>query len=586
MDDRFSDKTIFEKGTTYQADTSQVLSGEKTSESVNQKWRANAPLLARGVQDGLIMYHAMPFNRYWVHRCRQVLTNMEISGSNWLDIDPNEKNELNTAKTNKLITAASKATLTPHHSLVKDYLLCNGKKVSVENFPNINLKNYNFFNIPKDKKGGYANQTGNKYNVRSQISGTTHYAVFNSLSSKKLPDLFNFENLSPRFIRGLNFSFSKDQVDVDDDNSYIISDEVNFDTKNNRVDTLWQSSSTYIMGYCDDSKFLDMKDLFGKKSKFFQKNISEVKLYPSSFDYLDKKWKHYHLLFSVDSGDRNGTNQIYIAKSKCRNQGVYGREDLESNILFKNVSSDGTLGNDWIDYCSYNESGKQNVSYFLNFQPIPTVGLFYDSKVDGEYNEYDFSNFYYYDAEGTLHKINTTKEETKNQQKIKMNEAEGIWPISVAGKASFSMQHTHFWQRKRDSQSWNGSDKYDDEYGELFKHDVSKYYFHGTPITTETDKQTYSPKSGYLWRTMTSLPLTNCEKLGCGDLTNYDPTVVKEEISQNDPDYYTYHNVTDQWRETKSFKKDNNYPGTKTKIKTTDNSPYPSHINLLPLIKL
>ena len=329
-----------------------------------------------------------------------------------------------------------------------------------------------------------------------------------------------------------------------------------------------------------------MKDLFGKKSKFFQKNISEVKLYPSSFDYLDKKWKHYHLLFSVDSGDRNGTNQIYIAKSKCRNQGVYGREDLESNILFKNVSSDGTLGNDWIDYCSYNESGKQNVSYFLNFQPIPTVGLFYDSKVDGEYNEYDFSNFYYYDAEGTLHKINTTKEETKNQQKIKMNEAEGIWPISVAGKASFSMQHTHFWQRKRDSQSWNGSDKYDDEYGELFKHDVSKYYFHGTPITTETDKQTYSPKSGYLWRTMTSLPLTNCEKLGCGDLTNYDPTVVKEEISQNDPDYYTYHNVTDQWRETKSFKKDNNYPGTKTKIKTTDNSPYPSHINLLPLIKL
>lgn len=92
---------------------------------------------------------------------------MEISGSNWLDIDPNEKNELNTAKTNKLITAASKATLTPHHSLVKDYLLCNGKKVSVENFPNINLKNYNFFNIPKDKKGAYANQTGNKYNVRS-----------------------------------------------------------------------------------------------------------------------------------------------------------------------------------------------------------------------------------------------------------------------------------------------------------------------------------------------------------------------------------------------------------------------------------
>ena len=193
---------------------------------------------------------------------------MEISGSNWLDIDPNEKNELNTAKTNKLITAASKATLTPHHSLVKDYLLCNGKKVSVENFPNINLKNDKFFVI--SQKGAYAtkNTTTNKYNVydysKDTYKGKTHYAVFNSLSSKKLPDLFNFENLSPRFIRGLNFSFSNTKGD-----SYIISDEVNFDTKINRVDTLWQSSSTYIMGYCDDSNFLDMKDLFGKKSKFF-----------------------------------------------------------------------------------------------------------------------------------------------------------------------------------------------------------------------------------------------------------------------------------------------------------------------------
>ena len=92
---------------------------------------------------------------------------MEFSGSNWLDIDPNEKNELNTAKTNKLITAASKATLTPHHSLVKDYLLCNGKEVSVANFPNINLKNDKFFDI--SQKGSYAtkNTTTNKYNIRT-----------------------------------------------------------------------------------------------------------------------------------------------------------------------------------------------------------------------------------------------------------------------------------------------------------------------------------------------------------------------------------------------------------------------------------
>ena len=85
---------------------------------------------------------------------------------------------------------------------------------------------------------------------------------------------------------------------------------------------------------------------------------------------------------------------------------------------------------------------------------------------------------------------------------------------------------------------------------------------------------------------MTSLPLTNCEKLGCGDLTDYDENVDKEEKLPDDPDYYRYNNVTDQWRKTITHKKDNIYSDRSDKIKTTDNSPYPSHINLLPLIKL
>jgi hypothetical protein len=42
------------------------------------------------------------------------------------------------------------ATLTPTHSLAKDYLLCNGSKISFENFPNINPTNENLF---KTKNG-------------------------------------------------------------------------------------------------------------------------------------------------------------------------------------------------------------------------------------------------------------------------------------------------------------------------------------------------------------------------------------------------------------------------------------------------
>lgn len=595
MVDRFSDTSILSNTPTYQAD-SKTLSTNSTG------WRANAPLLARGVQDGLIMYHAMPFNRYWFHRCRQVLSNMEISGSAWADIHSDEKNELNTAKSKKLITAASKATLTSHHSLVKDYLLCNGKEINVTNFPNINLKNDKFFNI--SQKGAYAEQSSNKYKVRTQELGTTHYAVFNSLF-KKLPDLFNFENLSPRFIRGLNFSFNKGS-------SYIISGEVKFgDGTQNRVDTLADSSSTYMMGYCGTTELTQNTDVFGKTSKFFPKEITEVsRLYNSSYDYLDRKWKHYHLLFSVDSSDRKGTNELIIAKSEYHNNGKYGREGLDPNpktrfrpdwesiingvnkeieeenqknyfnVLVKNVDSEGKLPNEWIQYCLYNEDGILKKTHYLNFQPIPTVGLFFNSAVDNKCDTYDFENYYYYDAEGEKHSIgnlNDISAKKLNQLKIKMNEAEGIWPISVAGKASFSMRHKHTWVRKRR----HGTDQ---EYGDLLKNDVGKYYFHGTQV--DTDNGTYSPAAGYLWRTMTSLPLTNCEKLGCGDLTDYDENVDKEEILPDDPDYYRYNNVTDQLRKTLTHKKDNNYPGTSTEIKTTDNSPYPSHINLLPLIKL
>lgn len=574
MDDRFSDISIFDKGTTYQAEPSKVLSGKDTSKKEEQKWRANAPLLARGVQDGIIMYHAMPFNRYWFHRCRQVLANMKKSGESWADINSDEKNELNIAKNNGLITAASQATLTPHHSLVKDYLLCNGKEVNVKNFPNINLKNDKFFNI--SQKGAFATQTGNKYNVRSQISGTTHYSVFESLS-KKLPDLFNFTDFAPRFIRGLNFSFNNGS-------SYIISDEVKFgdgtqDTQN-RVDTLAKSSSNFIMGY-SEKDLTSSKDILGKASKYFKKEITDVsECYSSSFDYLDKKWKHYHLLFSSDSSSRSEIDNTRIAETLKSNEGSWARIKLDNskNILFENVYK-GDLSNDWLQYCFCHGGGGMINNYFSSFQPIPTAGLILLSTViTNNSPNVVWRKYYYNDAEGNLHSL--SEKYNEKQLKIKMNEADGIWPISYSGKASFSMFHNHTWRRKRTS---TFKKRWDWEHGSLYKYDVGKYTFHGK---TGVDNGTLVPTKGYIWRTMTSLPLINCHKLACGDLSKFNSSVYKnkDKISPSDPDYYTYHNVTDQWRESKKFTQTNDYNGIG--FKTEENIPFPSHINLLPLIKL
>lgn len=577
-DDRFNDISIFDKGTTYQADKSQVLSGKKTDE-INQQWRANAPLLARGVQDGIIMYHAMPFNRYWFHRCRQVLANMKKSGESWADMNSDEKNELNIAKNNGLITAASQATLTPHHSIVKDYLLCNGKVVNVTNFPNINLKNDKFFNI--SQKGAFATQTGNKYNVRSQISGTTHYAVFTSLG-KKLPDLFNFTDFAPRFIRGLNFSHNA--------NNYCVTNEVNIDKKENTDDKLEKSTSNHTMGY-SGTDLTSSKDILGKTSKYFPKEITDVsECYASSFDYLDKKWKHYHLLFSSDSSSRNKIDNTRIAETLKSKEGKWARLKLNGskNILFENVyNSDlpdeqlrnGDLSNDWLQYCFCHGGGGMINNYFSSFQPIPTAGLILLSTViTNNSPNVVWRKYYYNDAEGNLHSL--SEKYNEKQLKIKMNEADGIWPISYSGKASFSMFHNHTWRRKRTS---TFKKRWDWEHGSLYKYDVGKYTFHGK---TGVDNGTLVPTNGYIWRTMTSLPLINCHKLACGDLSKFNSSVYKDKdkISPSDPDYYTYHNVTDQWRESKKFTQTNDYDGIG--FETEENVPFPSHINLLPLIKL
>jgi hypothetical protein len=137
-----------------------VLSGKRTYGCLDE----TAPILGQGVQEGLIMYHAMPLHRYWFHRCRQILYNIErwkemiankydvenISWRDYPDLIP-EVGDILEAKDDNLITKACKASITPHHSLVKDFLFCNGQTVKFENYPNMSLTNTNL--LQNDKQG-------------------------------------------------------------------------------------------------------------------------------------------------------------------------------------------------------------------------------------------------------------------------------------------------------------------------------------------------------------------------------------------------------------------------------------------------
>ena len=69
------------------------------------------------------------------------------------------------------------------------------------------------------------------------------------------------------------------------------------------------------MGY-SNTDLTSSKDILGKVSKYFPKEITDVSTcYASSFDYLDKKWKHYHLLFSSDGSSRSEIDNTCIAET-------------------------------------------------------------------------------------------------------------------------------------------------------------------------------------------------------------------------------------------------------------------------------
>ena len=144
----------------------------------------NAPILGTEVPRGIIMYHAMPFHRYWFHRTRQALRafierrkydegfsfeDFEQSDFESFDdyvvlknkLNPNsweeenkiadEIDRLQSYYENGLISPCPMGTVSSVQSLAKNFVLCNGQTVKFQNFPNISLTNDAIFNtIQKD----------------------------------------------------------------------------------------------------------------------------------------------------------------------------------------------------------------------------------------------------------------------------------------------------------------------------------------------------------------------------------------------------------------------------------------------------
>lgn len=605
--------------------------GDVTLSNDKTLWdKDTAPLLGNGVQEGMIMYHAMPFHRYWFHRCRQIIYNMERwetlyaqknnnnKPNNWSQYTGiiNDVQEIKDAKASGLITGTCKASITPHHSLVKDFLLCNGKEASFLNFPNINLSNYNLFKINNPGKEVEIDDTTKCFPERNKEDDTsqtwtsgTYKALCetsNENSKIKLPNLFSFDEAYPRFIRSFDWEINDD-----------VNTTVNFGETTTYSSEDWKDPTRIIL-HSDKQESVSVlqKDILGKKLSIdIKKPFKTYGLHYFNFDILSPKPKHRHYLFSSVSGGNDSKNTSFYTKTLYEygySSLSYKATPLNGGLPSGNFNfSTTTWGYDWLDYCI-----NLNRTHFQAFTPIPNLGMMlwngdiYTGSTKGSLTaiENGTTNFGFINAQNqqymfdsnfklsktvnnvSLQNVSTvdynnlnivrTQRFKRKQQSIKLNESESMIPISSQGFARYQIITNHKWKRKKSWGSRATGRKWDTEYGTSIINNVGGYQLKSFTGSGE--------KIG--WSCYTSLPYENTEYLGYGN-----PNLISDDYldlnynshnkTKNPADYYINHNVTDKWKQTNVVRNKKVFYGGK-KIDANIESPYPSYMNLIPLIRL
>ena len=598
-------------------------------DDATHSYKEKAPILGTEVARGLVTYHAMPFHRYWFYRTRQALRNsIERRKMSITDVYKEYK-ESGNGKTldeyiikikgirgdsyaqgntiakeiDKLANYFDKGLLTPAdmasvgfaHSLVKNFLLCNGRTVKFSNFPNISLTNEAIYDTGNFIGATAVFDTTNKtFAHKTLVEGSAEYALAQSSGGAtiKLPNLFALYEKTPRFIRGLNW-----KNNLSDNNIVTIF---------NKLD----GNSSY--DYINENDFANLKLFKDKDFAISSKGFKSVnKLYFHTFDHLIEKEEHYHSLFSSVEGDTSGTLYTLLNKADCGNtrrgyphhygwrQGTflnydrtYSTLELFNNTGYRFLGGNANDNNAWSKYCMdlFNGENVYTGAKFCNFTPIPNMGLYlYNTSICnntgticGNSRGHNTGCFGFVDANGTEHwvseaQISVTYEDcvnsTANTKKYdlekerrkffvkKLNEAEGFIPISWYGKASGKVQITYSRDERNGSKS-SSRNTYDDHF-----YNIAGY------------KMAAPRKTSSKWRCLSSIPYLNPYKLGVGDIAKYIDNIKKNDETV---DYYDINCVTQLPTEDKL----KNYKFGGNIVQVDESCPTPAHMNLLPLIRI
>ena len=614
-------------------------------------WKDKAPILGTETTRGSILYHAMPFHRYWFHRTKQVLRNF-IERQKLMNNDTNTENENQDTFTNdekylemkELLGFLNDELITPNPiasrnyavSLSKNFVICNGKTLSFDNYPNISLQNEKFFNFGDSYT---ATLTNGKFTQKEFKSGEAFYHLAMSTSGDaqiiNVPNLFALYEKSPRFIRGLNW-----KNPTNDDAIVKIIDKSNVNHEQNYVlttnATAEEQTGTYNQeiyeGY-SITKVLDKCD----------------KPYFHTYDNLIQKEQHQHHLFSSDEGGsglpkNSKHDDIFIGYQCCestkggnnhkRNKAfaswyigwdrTFSQEYIHQDSVkngsekFRFISESGDWKKDdgWIKYCT---NKIYNNGFFKTFTPIPNLGFFvFNSSIfnnegladviydkNNEITEgglrgnvkYLSGNGFFIDGAGAKHNVvnifDTSSEETDNKELTEI-------PADVQNLIDLDKKRQYL---KYFAQKWNEAEgfipisKQGKASGYIHQHWTVRERRGCKGYSRNPYEYTKQNIGGYLlaapnlvssdphdtnvyWRCLTSIPYTNPKKLGvCADFETWGKT--KKNYNENS-EYYDINSVT----QTPDYEKYKRYKFGNFPVEVDETCPTPYHMKFLPLIRI
>ena len=401
-----------------------------------------SPLVAQGVQPGLIVYNAMSFQRYMFHVTRQMCCNMDYQfnkyvfddknvaiskGDDWnINIKEDEKTWadfnilgrlIKRYKNQGLITPAPQGALSGAQNLSKNFAFCDGREITYANYPNLNLSNDKIFDLKGFLPKNYTKKEDSKIEDKDfvisekswEVVENDNYQIYNFI--KKTPELYSLYDSSPRFLRALNWdvgeTYNTAKAVRTEDNRYecVNDDEPVVDFGSDKTYTTYLSNNKTIININntqitsnEDGDIIDERTS-GEEQSNVVKDINSVGLYFQNNDSMVRKNDHYHASFSAQSGMNsvtdvkgeveNTTPCVDYRSGKKRGAKVYccDHKTILNHDFTYSVAGDNSKN--WIDYCF----NKKNINKYNGYAPIPNAGLFLFNKqlynpIDGQSLEY------------------------------------------------------------------------------------------------------------------------------------------------------------------------------------------------------